>query len=139
MKGIIQSFALILLLMVAYQPLTHAQSPDQAESKPEVLGVLMYADWCSKCQELDPKLPEVKPQFQDQSILFIQFDMTNDFTTSQSGKLAGLLGLSDLFQKHKGRTGYMVLLDAQTHEVLKTLKHNQSQQELRKKIDSVLQ
>lgn len=98
----------------------------------------MYADWCSKCKQLDPKLSEVKPQFQGQPILFTKFVMTDDFTTSQSKKMARLLGLSDLFQEHEGSTGYMVLLDAQTNEVLTTLKHDQSEQELKQEIESVL-
>lgn len=138
MKRIIQSLSLIVLLMLAYQPLAHAQSSEKAEAGLEVIGVKMYADWCGKCKQLDPKLSKVKPQFKDQPILFTRFDMTDGFTTSQSEKLAGLLGLNDLFKKHKGRTGYMVLLDAQTHEVLNTLKHNQSEEGLKKEIASVL-
>lgn len=138
MKRIIQTLSLIVLLILAYQPLAHGQSSEKAETDLKVIGVKMYADWCGKCKQMDPKLSEVKPQFKDQPILFTRFDMTNGFTTSQSEKLAGLLGLTDLFQEHKGRTGYMVLLDAQTHEVLKTLKHNQSEEELKKEIASVL-
>lgn len=138
MKHLIQSFSLIVLLIIAFQSTTYTQPANQAESEPEVLGVLMYADWCSKCKQLEPKLSEVKPQFQGQHILFTKFDMTNEFTTSQSAKLAGLLGLSDFFQEHKGRTGYMVLLNAQTHEVLKTLKYNQSKEDLKQGIVSVL-
>jgi len=136
MKRLLTGLLTVFLLALTSNIAT-AQQQDTTD-KPKILGVLMYADWCGKCKQLDPKLSEVKPQFEDQSILFTQFDMTNDFTTSQSQKLAGLLGLGDLFQQHKGSTGYMVLLDAQTKEVLKTLKHDQSEEQLKKDIASVL-
>lgn len=138
MKYLIQLFSLLILLLFAYQPTADAQSAAQANSDLKIIGVKMYADWCGKCKQLDPKLSNVKPQFEGQPILFTQFDMTNDFTTNQSKKLAGLLGLSNLFQEHEGSTGYMVLLDANTHEVLKILKHNQSEKELKQEIESVL-
>jgi len=138
MKRLVQIFALAILVLFSYQPMAHAQSATQADSDLKVIGVKMWASWCGKCKQLDPKLSNVKPQFEGQPILFTQFDMTNDFTISQSKKMAKLLGLSDLFQKHKGSTGYMVLLDAQTHKVLTTLKHNQSEQELKQQIGSVL-
>lgn len=138
MKRLFQSLSLILLLIVAYQPLIHAQSSAETSADLKIIGVAMHADWCGKCKQLGPKYSQVMPQFEGQPILFTRFDMTNDFTISQSEKLAGLLGLTALFQEHKGRTGYVVLLDAKTHKVLKTLKHNQSEEELRQEIASVL-
>jgi thiol-disulfide isomerase/thioredoxin len=136
MKRLLTGLLTVFLLALTSN-IANAQQQKSAD-KPKILGVLMYADWCGKCKELDPKLSEVQPQFQGQPILFTRFDMTNDFTTTQSEKLAGLLGIGDLFQQHKGSTGYMVLLDTQTNEVLKTLKHNQSEQDLKQEIASVL-
>lgn len=136
MKRLLTGLLTVFLLALTSNIAT-AQQQKSAE-KPQVVGVLMYADWCSKCKQLDPKLSEVQPQFENQSILFTRFDMTDDFTTGQSGKLAGMLGLSALFQEHKGSTGYMVLLDAQTNKVLTTLKHDQSEEELKQEIESVL-
>lgn len=52
-------------------------------------------------KQLDPELSEVKPKFEDQSILFAQFDMTDDFTISQSKKMANMFDLSELFRSMK--------------------------------------
>ena len=133
MKKILKS-----LMLVAYQPMTLAQNTVSTESDLKIIGVKMYADWCGKCKAMDPKLSEVRPRFEGQPVLFTRFDMTNDFTIGQSRKLASLLGLSELFEQHKGRTGYMVLVNAQTSEVIKTLKHNQSEEELEQEIAAVL-
>lgn len=138
MKRLFLSLALICLLTIAYQPQVQAQSPSKGDSGVEIIAVKMYADWCGKCQEMDPKLSNVKPQFENRPILFTRFDMTDSFRTGQSEKLASLLGLQDLFQEHKGRTGYMVLLSAKNHELLKTLGSSLSEEELKSEIESVL-
>lgn len=136
MKRLLTGLLTVFLLALTSN-MANAQQQKSAE-KPKILGVLMYADWCGKCKQLDPKLEEVKPEFEGQSILFTQFDMTNDFTIDQSEKLAGLLGLDHLFKEHEGSTGYMVLLDGQTHEVLTTLKHDQSKEQLKQQITATL-
>lgn len=136
MKRLITGLMTVFLLALTSNIATAQQQ--EADDSPEILGVLMYADWCSKCEVLDPKLQKIEPEFENKGILFTRFDMTDDFTTEQSAMLARLLGLNDLFKEHEGRTGYMVLLDAETHEVLKTLKHDKSEEELKGEIESVL-
>lgn len=130
---------LLTVFLLAFTSNVANAQEQKSTKKPTIVGVLMYADWCGKCKQLDPKLSEVQPEFENQSVLFTRFDMTNDFTTGQSEKLAGMLGLGDLFQEHEGSTGYMVLLDARTNEVLKILKHDQSKEQLKQQISSVLQ
>jgi len=125
---------LSLFTFAAFSLTAFAQNSD-----PSVIGVKMDAEWCGKCQVLNPKLSNVMPEFEDSEILFVFFDMTNDFTTQQAGFLANRLGLTDLYNEHKGRTGYMVLLNAETGEVLHTLQSDQSEEELKKDIKSVLQ
>lgn len=114
------------------------EKTSKEKQNPEAIGVLLYADWCSKCKELDPKLQEVKPKFKGQNILFTRFDMTNEFTKDQSSLLAGQLGLLDLYKKHEGKTGYMILLDGKTHEVLSTITSDQSPQSIQEQIQSTL-
>lgn len=122
-------FTLFLLSMTAY-----AQSPGEAK----VIGVKMDADWCGKCQVMNPKLDNIMPEFKDHAVLFTKFNMTDEFTTQQAGFFAQKLGLSGLFEENKGQTGYMLLLDAETHEVLKRLTSDQSEEELIADIKSTL-
>ena len=129
----------VSLLVLNISPAT-ATTPDRTEAadKPEVIGVLLYADWCGSCKTLEPKLDEVKPAFSGAPILFTQFDLTDDYTAEQSRLYAQWTGLDALFEAHEGRTGYVVLINAETHEELGRLTSDQSEDELREAIASVL-
>ncbi|CAN5341477.1 hypothetical protein BH23BAC3_BH23BAC3_12060 [soil metagenome] len=104
-----------------------------------VIGVKMDADWCGKCKVMNPKLDSIMPEFKDDDILFVKFNMTDEFTTRQAGLLAERLNLKSLFEEHKGSTGYMVLLNADTGEVLHTLQSDQSEDDLIRDIRSTLE
>jgi len=104
-----------------------------------VIAVKMDAEWCGKCQVMNPKLDSVMPEFENEDILFVKFNMTDEFTTQQAGLLAERLNLKSLFEENKGKTGYMVLLNAETGEVLHTLQHDQTEDELISDIRSTLE
>lgn len=126
---------LILTVIALLGSLNQANAQDNSTIKnAEVIGVFMHADWCMGCKKLKPKLKAVKPKFKDKPILFTGFEKTNAFTKQQSQMLASQLGLNQLFNKHKGRTGYMVLVDAQTKKELDILKYDMSTQELKRTI-----
>lgn len=104
-----------------------------------VIGVKMDADWCGKCKVMNPKMDNVMPEFKGDDILFVKFNMTDDFTIQQAGKLAERMNLSTLFEENKGSTGYMVLVNADTGEVLHTLQSDQSEEELIRDIRRTLE
>ncbi len=104
-----------------------------------IIGVKMDAEWCGKCKVMNPKLDNIMPEFKDEDILFVKFNMTNDFTTQQAGKLAERMNLPSLFEENRGSTGYMVLVNAETGEVLHTLQSDQSEEDLIRDIRSVLE
>jgi len=112
---------------------------DENSDEISVIGVKMDAEWCGKCQAMNPKLDNVMPEFKDDGILFVKFNMTDEFTTKQAGLLAERMNLKSLFDDHKGSTGYMVLLDADSGEVLDTLQSELTEEELISKIRSALE
>lgn len=130
--------AIGLLFMSATDVMADASADADDPDDPQVIGVLLYADWCGSCQVLEPKLDEVKSEFSGAPILFTQFDKTDDFTTEQSRLYASWTGLDALFDEHEGSTGYMVLIDAETHEELARLTRDQTEEELRETIAGVL-
>jgi thiol-disulfide isomerase/thioredoxin len=105
-------------------------SDHHAEAPIQLIAVKMDAVWCGRCQVMNPKLDNVRPTFNSQPVLFVKFDMTDEFTTFQSGLLADRLNLTEFYDKHAGKTGYMVLVNPQTGLELATLTSNLSEQEI---------
>jgi thiol-disulfide isomerase/thioredoxin len=134
MMKTLNTFLLALLIgVLGMVGLSQAQE-DNGPQEPEVIGVFMHADWCGGCQKLKPKLNAVKPQFKDRPVLFTGFDKTDDFTKEQSRMLAEQMGLTQLYKDHKGRTAYVVLVDADTKEELDILKYKESEEQLKNSI-----
>jgi len=132
---ILMTFA---FLFVTVETIT-AQSQTEAE-KPEVVAITMHADWCSTCKELNPKVNNLKPDFEDKGVLFTQFDFTDDFTIKQSRLMANWIGIGEIFQtsEERGATGYMLLLDGETSEVIGRITNDMNEDEIRQTIASLI-
>ena len=111
-------FALSLVSVSVTARAQKEQAPKQKVEPPKVLAVLFYADWCSSCKELEPKLTKVKPDFEGKAILFTRFDLTDEFTNDQAARYAALLGLENYYTENAGKTGYMLLIDSHSKKVL---------------------
>jgi thiol-disulfide isomerase/thioredoxin len=98
---------------------------------PKVLALLFYADWCNSCKVLEPKLNQVKRDFQDQSILFTRFDLTDDFTKDQAAHYAALLGLEDVYHENAKKTGFVLLIDWPSKKVLGKITKEKSPEEIK--------
>lgn len=131
--------ALLLAAAVMLPKSVWAQDkPRAATEKPKVVGVLFYADWCASCKALEPKLSEVKKQVMDQPIYFTRVDLTDDCTKKQSGMFAEWVGLGEVYREHAPKTGFMLLIDPQTRQVLTKLTKTQSQAELKAAMEEAL-
>lgn len=139
----------LALLLMATLPIQAGSSTDSAvrtavdnhqnhASDIQLIAVKMDAVWCGKCREMNPKLDEVRPQFAGKPILFVKFDMTDEFAVEQSKMLAQRLDLTEIFNANEGKTGYMLLIDPVTKEVLATLTSDLSEEDLHQKISEYL-
>ncbi len=114
------------------------QPPKQKVEPPKVLAVLFYADWCSSCKELEPKLNKVKRDFEGKPILFTRFDLTDEFTNDQAAQYAALLGLENYYTENAGKTGYMLLIDSQSKKVLGRINKQDSPAEMKAALTKAL-
>ena len=96
----------------------HMLAQEAKIEPPKVLAVMFHADWCSTCKVLEPKINQVKRDFQNQPVLFTQFDLTDDFTKDQAARYAALLGLEDLYRENSNKTGFMFLIEWPSKRVL---------------------
>ncbi len=95
--------------------------PSASPKIPDVIAVRIHADWCGACKKLTPVYSALKEQSNDQPILFVTLDMTDDATRQQAEYLAGVLGLDRLWFKQARKTGSVVLLDGKRKRVVSTM------------------
>ncbi|CAK9029610.1 Thioredoxin domain-containing protein [Durusdinium trenchii] len=83
----------------------------------EVVAVMMTADWCGPCKQLEPKFQEALTDLPYNSVRVIVADYTDRRDPAATQTLADA-GLSGLGESNGGTTGLIYLLDADTGAVL---------------------
>lgn len=109
-----------------------SQAQARELAKPNFIAVYFYADWCSVCKVLSPKIEQVRTeQNLDRSkILFIKMDLTNKAKINQSILLAQTMGIGDFLKKQGSKTGYLAVLDAVSKEEITRFNGSSSKKEI---------
>lgn len=117
-------FPAVLVLGLAVFALTGRNSATGADyaldREPEVIAATFASAWCASCKILQPRLAEVMPDFADQPVKFVELD----FTFGQGGGVeekARAEGLADIYPRFKGATGFTLLVDRDTGEIIDSL------------------
>lgn len=99
------------------------------ESTPAVIAVKFHADWCGSCKAMGPVFEELQAKYDVQPVLYITLDYTHNFDRHQSKYLATTLGLEKIWADNGGKTGFILLINGHTKEVMETLtrSHNLKQ------------
>ena len=125
-------FALGAVAMIVFgrgaAPGAYAESAYQGE--PEVIAATFASAWCSSCKILEPRLQKVMPEFSARPVRFIEFDFTFG-KRKEHVALAAENGLVDIFDRFKDGTGFTLLIDADTGEVIDMLTMNHSRDAMR--------
>lgn len=100
-----------------------------AAEAPKVIAVNFYADWCPGCKSLKPKLEEAMKDAAGQPLLTVKLDQT-DKESKQAEYMLAALDLGDLWKEHAGKTGFVLLVDAKTKQVVKTITYKQEVKEI---------
>jgi thiol-disulfide isomerase/thioredoxin len=95
----------------------------KAEVAPRVVAASFTSAWCSSCRILEPRLAEAMPAFKNAAIEFVEFDFTFGETAELAAR-ADAHGLTRLYEANKGATGFTVLVDARSGEIIDTLTMN---------------
>ncbi len=93
-----------------------AASASIAQAETAFYVAKMHAEWCGVCKLMNPKIPAVKAAFEGSNIEFIQFDFTNNETVAANNKRAAELNLTTALNEHRGRTGFLAVINAKTQE-----------------------
>ena len=112
-------------------PATNAEAA--YNGKPEIVAATFASAWCSSCKVLKPKLAKVILGFKNEPVAFVEFDFTfgaNDDIRAEAEEY----GIETLYDEHKGATGFTVIVDYDTGEVLDTLTMNFSEDAMKSAI-----
>ncbi len=105
----------------------------------KIVAMLFYADWCSSCKVLDPKVETAKKAFADSSVKFAKIDLTNDATRAESEKLAETLGATEAFYSYGSRTGFMLLVEKASGEVLSMITMSKTVEQIEEALTKALE
>ena len=100
------------------------------EGEPEIVAATFSSAWCSSCKILEPRLAEVIPEFVDRPVKFVELDFTFG-EREEIAEQAEAEGLGHIYPQFKGATGFTLLVDADTGEIVDSLTINHSKRAMR--------
>ncbi|MEM0928621.1 MAG: thioredoxin domain-containing protein [Pseudomonadota bacterium] len=124
MPKIIAAFAILLVAACG--------NPSTSQAPRAITAALSYADWCSSCKMLDPKLAAVRQNHALEGITFV----TLDYTERDSGAFfmaADNAGIGEAVSSHfaaEVKTGLLLLVDPATQEVVSVINKTMSETEI---------
>lgn len=128
---IFPAIVLVVLGVYAFSGRTADLEPDYVyQGEPEVVAATFYATWCSPCRVLEPRLSDVIPEFADKPVKFVKLD----FTFGKRDEVEALAkgeGLADVYRKFGGASGFTLLVDRETGEVIDMLTMDHSSRAMR--------
>ena len=130
-------FPAVLVVGLAVFALTGRNSASGADytldREPEVIAATFSSAWCSSCKILKPRLAEIMPDFADQPVKFVELD----FTFGERGAIeeqARAEGLEEIYPRFKGATGFTLLVDRKTGDIIDSLTVNYDKNAMRSAI-----
>ncbi len=141
-------FALIFSAVAAFVVLGRApaatadvssavKAGDETAAEPALIAVTFSSAWCSACKILKPRVAEIIPDFADQPVRFVELDFTFGQREDLERK-AARHGLDKIYPQYKGATGFTLLVDRDTGEIVDTLTASYSSQAMRASVAAAI-
>jgi hypothetical protein len=139
MKFLKTLFPMLALLAMTLLPTTTvlAQKAQKAPKAPKVIAIVNRADWCGTCQANGPRVMALLPTFASKPVAFALNDLSNQTTVAASKERLTKLGVENV-QGPMIYTGVILLVDAGTHQVLKTVSMSEPNARIEAEINSAL-
>ena len=97
-----------------------AAQAEAVDERPRLVAAMFRSSWCASCRIIEPRIEDVREDYEDAAVEFIRFDCT-------LGRRGGLreraeeAGISEVFLELEGRTGFMLLIDRETGQVFEAV------------------
>jgi thiol-disulfide isomerase/thioredoxin len=134
-------FLLFVALAAAVIVVARGRAPSSSEASfagsPELVAATFSSAWCSACMILKPRLAKAIPAFAGKPVKFVEYDFTfGDRAETRSAAAAD--GLGAVYDKFARSTGFTLLIDADTGEIIDILTINHSAKAMKAAIGGAL-
>ena len=129
------SLALVLGLVSL---VSFASNPARAEQAPQLLAVKFHADWCPTCRRMGTVFEDLDARFEGRPVEFVLLDRTDAATTRAAEAKVAELGLGEVWAQNPG-TGYILLIDADSREVVDELTARLDLEQMARKLEERLE
>ena len=106
---------------------------------PDIIAVRVRHDMCPLCKELDPKFPKIIRNANDESVLFVTLDLTDETTQQQAALTVGALGIEGVWTGDLSKLGSVTFVDGKTKRIIssvQTVDATEIEAALRRVVDS---
>lgn len=134
MKQLACTFVLALLFSLIAP--AHAQAPQNNE--PRLVAALFRSNWCGPCKILEPRYERVITDYADAPLERVRFD--SSFRRRDAlRERASEEGIRDAYEAASGATGFVLLIDRDTQDVLARITVDYSEADIRGALDYALE
>ena len=106
---------------------------------PDIIAVRVRHDMCPLCRELDPKFPTIIRNANDESVLFVTLDLSDETTQKQAALTVGALGIESVWTGDLSKLGSVTFVDGKSKRIIssvQTVDAKEIEDALRKVVDS---
>lgn len=114
------------------------RSTSQDVERPELIAVKFHADWCGKCQAMKPAHKSVRQAYAEKPVLFVTLDLTEPADVHQAEYLMAELNMGRIWSDIGRKTGFVILVDAESREPIGRLTSQMGEQEMSDAIAAAL-
>ena len=136
MKSLKTIFHFLALLAMTILPAATVLA-QKAPKAPKVIAIVNRADWCGTCMAHGPRVMALIPGYAGKAIVFALNDLSNAATVAASKERLTKLGVENI-QGPMIYTGVILLVDASSHQVLKTVSMSEPTSQIQAEITAAL-
>lgn len=107
------------------------------DGTPEVIAASFISAWCNSCKILEPRLAKVMPTFADAAVKFEALDFTFG-PTPELAERAAKDGYAVVYARYAGATGFTLIIDRESGQILDRLTMSDTEQTIRARISAAL-
>ena len=111
-----------------------SDAKDAMMAKPAVYAVAFHSDNCGSCKVLGPKMGEAVSGFEADDLQVVKFDLTDEVTSAAALATATSHNWTEIYTSNAPKTGFVLLIDGETNEVLAKITKTMSADEIKAEI-----